>query len=338
MITEGGASEKCRRPLPEALGGPSSSTSSSWTIVRIVCAGVSDSRTFAPTARSLVRATNAFAAARATSASISAMRTSRIASLTSPSVTLPRPLRRSKIAPRRSLSRSNKEYYDVDEPAVVSSIRLTASPTVLIFSASSSGMSMLNSVSNAITSSTWSRESAPRSSVMDASGVTSDSSTPSCSTMIFFTLSKVVDISSPYQSVSLPRSPQDPAVNYERLSSNVPGGIRAEEGNRSADVLRLPGSAESGLLDQELPGSTGHLFRHGRFDEARCDGVDSYIPRTQLLCQRFAQADEPGLRSGICRLAGVPGNSHDAGHEHDRAGTLLHHRLRDGTAKIEGRF
>jgi hypothetical protein len=36
----------------------------------------------------------------------------------------------------------------------VSSIFLTASPTVLIFSASSSGMSMLNSVSNAITSST----------------------------------------------------------------------------------------------------------------------------------------------------------------------------------------
>ena len=45
---------------------------------------------------------------------------------------------------------------------MVASIFATASPTVLIFSASSSGMSILNSVSNAMTSSTWSSESAPQ--------------------------------------------------------------------------------------------------------------------------------------------------------------------------------
>src|SRR5207253_3773756 len=65
----------------------------------------------------------------------------------------------------------------------------TASLTRVIFSASSSGISMPNSSSNAITSSTVSSESAPRSSTNDASGVTSSSSTPSCSTMMLFTLS-----------------------------------------------------------------------------------------------------------------------------------------------------
>src|SRR6185295_11203216 len=65
----------------------------------------------------------------------------------------------------------------------------TASFTRVIFSASSSGISIPNSSSNAMTSSTVSSESAPRSSTNDASGVTSSSSTPSCSTMMLFTLS-----------------------------------------------------------------------------------------------------------------------------------------------------
>src|SRR5580700_7724182 len=213
-------------------------------------------------------------------------------------------------------------------------MRLTASPTVLIFSASSSGMSMLNSVSNAITNSTWSSESAPRSSVIDASGVTSDSSTPSCSTMIFFTLSKVVDIGSPFTK----GSHQDAAIDHERLSGDVSSGIRAEEGHRATDILRLPGSAESGLFDQKLPGGVGHLFGHCGFDESRRDGVDSYIPRTQLLCERFAQADEGRFRGRIRGLPGITCHTHDAGHQHDRAGALFHHRFRNGAAEMKRRF
>src|SRR5215471_18320958 len=64
-----------------------------------------------------------------------------------------------------------------------------ASLTVRIFSASSSGISRSNASSNAMTSSTVSSESAPRSSTKEAFGVTSPSSTPSCSTMICFTFS-----------------------------------------------------------------------------------------------------------------------------------------------------
>ena len=53
-----------------------------------------------------------------------------------------------------------------------------ASPTVPIFSALSSGIEIPNSFSNSIMSSTVSRESAPRSFVKLASGLTSASSTP----------------------------------------------------------------------------------------------------------------------------------------------------------------
>src|SRR5256885_4684408 len=70
----------------------------------------------------------------------------------------------------------------------------TASLTVVIFSASSSGTSIPNASSNAITNSTWSSESAPRSSTNDAVGVTSASSTPSCSTIICFTRSSTLAI------------------------------------------------------------------------------------------------------------------------------------------------
>src|ERR1700722_18552242 len=64
-----------------------------------------------------------------------------------------------------------------------------ASCTVRIFSASSSGISMSKASSKAITSSTVSSESAPRSSTNEALEVTSPSSTPNCSTIICFTFS-----------------------------------------------------------------------------------------------------------------------------------------------------
>src|SRR5262249_26065256 len=69
------------------------------------------------------------------------------------------------------------------------SIKLTASLTVTIFSAASSGISQPNSSSKAITSSTVSRLSAPKSSIKLAFSVTFDSSTPRCSTTIFLTRS-----------------------------------------------------------------------------------------------------------------------------------------------------
>src|SRR5258707_3190125 len=70
----------------------------------------------------------------------------------------------------------------------------TAWPTVVMVSACSSGIEILNSFSNSIINSTVSRLSAPRSLVKEASGVTSASSTPNLSTIIFFTLVAMSDM------------------------------------------------------------------------------------------------------------------------------------------------
>ena len=67
-----------------------------------------------------------------------------------------------------------------------------------IFSAMSSGISQLNSSSNAITNSTVSKLSAPRSSINEAVSVTFSSSTPKCSITIFFTLSDISLILIPF--------------------------------------------------------------------------------------------------------------------------------------------
>src|ERR1700712_2217611 len=61
-------------------------------------------------------------------------------------------------------------------------------------SACSSGIEILNSFSNSIINSTVSSESAPRSLVKDASFVTSASSTPNLSTIIFLTRVAMSDI------------------------------------------------------------------------------------------------------------------------------------------------
>src|SRR5919106_2810622 len=68
----------------------------------------------------------------------------------------------------------------------------TASWTVRIFSASSSEIYAPNSSSRLMINSTRSSESAFRSSTNEASGLTSSSSAPSCSTTIFLSRSYVV--------------------------------------------------------------------------------------------------------------------------------------------------
>src|SRR5215469_2711786 len=86
---------------------PSSSINPSWTIATTACAGVIDSSTSAPTARSRMRAMKSLTTPRLTSASSSAMRTSRSTSETSASLSLPRERSRVKIAARRSERDSN---------------------------------------------------------------------------------------------------------------------------------------------------------------------------------------------------------------------------------------
>src|SRR5438309_555753 len=75
--------------------------------------------------------------------------------------------------------------------------------TVVIFSASSSGISVSNSSSRAITSSTVSSESAPRSSTNEDVLLISASFTPSCSATIFLTRCSTFSIADSFPLVLL---------------------------------------------------------------------------------------------------------------------------------------
>src|SRR3982075_574481 len=97
-----------------------------------------------------------------------------------------------------------------------------ASPTVKIVSAASSGISQPNSSSNAITSSTVSRLSAPRSSMKLALSTTFSGSTPRCSTTIFLTLSPISLIVQPRACFIRPDAhPSHPG----RVNSPVPVAV-----------------------------------------------------------------------------------------------------------------
>src|SRR3954451_11974042 len=123
--------------------------------------------------------------------------------------------------------------------------------TVVIFSASSSGISQSNSSSSAITSSTLSSESAPRSSTKEDSFLMSASATPSCSATIFLTRASKLSIDTSSRLVSIgylrergarrgarkkheiiPSIHVHPAVHVQRGARDVGGFPRAEEGDR----------------------------------------------------------------------------------------------------------
>src|SRR5213083_2282146 len=156
----------------------------------------------------------------------------------------------------------------------------SACPTVRSFSASSSGMSMSNSFSKAITSSTVSRLSAPRSSMKLASEVSLSRSTPSSSTMMSLTFS-----SSCFMSIAMgplnggvgKRSQHHPAVDDQHLTRNVAREVGHETEHRRGDIRPLPEPAQRDRPDQGFPCVAGGGAGELRLDEARSHRVHEHV-------------------------------------------------------------
>src|SRR5580704_9223365 len=148
-----------------------------------------------------------------------------------------------------------------------------ASLTVAIFSASSSGTSMPKASSNAITNSTWSSESAPRSSTNDAVGVTSASSTPSCSTIICLTRSSTLAIPVPprpvvallYRAVPVPQSGGLPDYKLEfTCLGNLPILVTLHHKvNLGEDIVTYKPETKSPIRAVLLPSLNGPEFPSG---------------------------------------------------------------------------
>src|SRR5229473_8595882 len=133
-------------------------------------------------------------------------------------------------------------------------MKSTASDTVRIFSASSSGISISKASSKAITSSTVSSESAPRSSTNEALGVTSPSSTPNCSTIICFTFSSTAAMFSSFLNLGIAGPGSGPAFTDLRLRV----GHRIVYGSNEVETSSLKGIGKVCKgSDQERPAPKG---------------------------------------------------------------------------------
>src|SRR5512146_491367 len=173
-----------------------------------------------------------------------------------------------------------------------------ASPTVVIFSASSSGISTPNSSSKAMTSSTVSRESAPRSFTKEDSFLTSDSFTPSCSATIFLTrcsldipdsptLIKVQKARAFYQTCADFQTTTllhvHPAVHVQGGASDVRSAGAGQKSYGSGDIRRLAEAFQGHMLDQLGALFVAQGMRHVGIDETRCDAVHGDVAAADLL-------------------------------------------------------
>src|SRR2546428_3314235 len=176
-------------------------------------------------------------------------------------------------------------------------------------------MSMSNSFSKAITSSTVSRLSAPRSSMKLASEVSLSRSTPSSSTMMSFTFS-----SSCFMSIAMGslirgvgnRSQPHPAVDDQHLTRNVAREVGHEKEHRRGDIRPLPQPAQRNRPDQGFPRVAGDGAGELRIDEPRCHRVHQDVAGSQLLGDGFGETDQTGLGRGVIRLPLVPVDAHYA--------------------------
>src|SRR5438034_1008063 len=180
---------------------------------------------------------------------------------------------------------------------------------------------MSYSSSSAITSSTMSSESAPRSSMKDASGVTSYSLTPSCSQMISITFCSTLAaivllltwLSRP------PASHVEATVHVEDVSGDVPRAGGSEKDDRRRDLVGRRHAPRRNDARVKALLRVAQRRHHVGLDESWRDGVDGDAARGDLARQRLREADHPGLGGGVRRLPRISHLRDDGGEIDDTA-------------------
>src|ERR1017187_4055957 len=222
---------------------------------------------------------------------------------------------------------------------------LMTSPTLWSFSACSSGISLPNSSSSAITNSTVSSESAPRSSMTFASGVTWSAFTPNCSTIISLTrcsivFSDMICSSSIIFSVSMPRFGRrqarnrkklhrHSAIDRQHLAGDVARRRAGEEQDGVCHVLRLAQVAQRNLLQQPLARLGTDLRRHGGLDESRGNRVHCDATAGQLPGGGLGKADHARLAGPVIALPGIADQADHRGDIDDSPRALLEQAAAD---------
>src|SRR5215510_3669775 len=200
-------------------------------------------------------------------------------------------------------------------------------------------MSSPNSSSSAITSSTMSSESAPRSSMNLASGVSCLTSTSNSLAMISLTLFSSNDaiwIHLLCMGFLTRSSLHDHAtVDRPSLTGDIGGARRRQECDHLRDILGGPQSAQWDTGLELGLRRLGELRRHLRRDVTRTYRVHRDRAAGELARQRLREPEQARLAGGVVRLARVTHEADHGRHVHDAAIARLHHRARDRARAAE---
>src|ERR1035437_8688065 len=185
-----------------------------------------------------------------------------------------------------------------------------ASPTVLISLSSSSATSMSKVSSRAMTSSTRSRLSAPRSSPKEASRVTCAGSTAKTSTVssVNFAKASLRSMVLPLflslhrsQSSSNTRSletEREPPVDHDDGARDVASVVTGEEPDNASDIGRLADVAQRNHRRHGVS-RRAELTRQVVGDRPRPHAVQGDRARAHLLGEGGSQSDEARFRGGV---------------------------------------
>src|SRR5664280_3584896 len=212
-----------------------------------------------------------------------------------------------------------------------------ASPTVVMSFNSSSATSISKVSSSAMTSSTRSRLSAPRSSLKEASRVTLDGSTSSTSTalsvnfaiaslrsMVFAPCFVSLHGTKP-RTVLVPLLAEcEPTVDAQYGTSDVAGVVTGEKPYDASDIGWLT-DATHGDHGGHLVLGGAQITGHVGIDETGRDDVDRDTARGDLLGERAGESDQSRLGGRVVGLAGNADEGADGANEDDGALSSPHH-------------
>src|SRR4030042_947131 len=187
-------------------------------------------------------------------------------------------------------------------------------------------MSRPNSSSRAMTSSTASSESAPRSSMKDAVSVTWSSLMLSLSDTIVLTFFKSSSLSMLTSSIYLKPLGVHPAVDVDDLACDVRCLVGQEKLDRLGHILRGPHPLHRDHLQKGFLDGLGKALRHGGHDVSRGHAVNRDLAAGHFPGQGLGQPDDSRLGGGIIGLSGVPHDADDRGDVDDPAEAGADHR------------
>src|SRR6266542_5094258 len=126
-----------------------------------------------------------------------------------------------------------------------------------------------------------------------------------------------------------------PTVDEDDLACDEGGLVGAEKAYSRRHVFRIAETAERGVLQHRLPRVLRDDIGQAGLDVARGDDVVAHTAASELAGERLREANDPGLRGRVVRLAPVASQADDAGEVDDRARPPFHHPSVDRTAGVE---